>query len=227
MWKELSFMTNAEIFDKLYAHPNTMPWTRTVIPSQIEHFLETYVQDAENYIVAGAKALDIGCGEGYYSIYLTGANYEVTGIDVSKKAIEYAEANVKEADVDNIKFRVLDATKDLWKLNERYDLAIEWGLIHHLEPKQLEQYVYDVKQVLADGGFYLSASFNPESHMYGKPGDKVRKTPIGTTLYYHTLKEMEALFSPNFEVLDRRVEDMHGNNGSHKANVFYMRNKPK
>ena len=38
----------------------------------------------------GARILDLACGKGRHSIYLNELGYEVTGVDLSPRSIEYA-----------------------------------------------------------------------------------------------------------------------------------------
>ena len=46
---------------------------------------------------SGAKLLDVACGRGRHAIYLNQLGYDVTGIDLSKKSIAYAQAFANES----------------------------------------------------------------------------------------------------------------------------------
>lgn len=55
-----------------------------------------------------SKILDLGCGRGRHSISLNREGYDVTGIDLSEKAIETAREKAKNQNLSNIRFMVRD-----------------------------------------------------------------------------------------------------------------------
>ena len=97
-----------EDFEKAYEKPGMAVWTN-------KEPLKELVELVESGKVKPCKVIDIGCGEGYYSIYLAKKGFDVLGIDISEKAIEYAKQNAKQAGV-NIRFIAMDLF-DLPKLN--------------------------------------------------------------------------------------------------------------
>src|SRR6056297_2665814 len=46
------------------------------------------------------KILDLGCGPGFYSKRLAEAGYSVTGVDFSKKSIDYAKKQAEKENLD-------------------------------------------------------------------------------------------------------------------------------
>jgi SAM-dependent methyltransferase len=54
-----------------------------------------------------SKILDLACGKGRHSIFLNKLGYNVTGVDLAPKSIEYA----KEYETDHLKFYVGDMRK--------------------------------------------------------------------------------------------------------------------
>ncbi len=81
---------------------------------------------AEKGEVFGPTVLDVGCGDGNNAIYLASRGFDVTGIDVSAKAISIAKQNAREAEVD-VTFITLDAL-NLGTLAKRFDTVIDFGL---------------------------------------------------------------------------------------------------
>jgi len=77
----------------------------------------------------GLRVLDIGCGEGSYSIeLLDGGAAEVVGVDAAETAIGLA--NRRFEDRSEIQFR----TVNVYQLEERgYDVAVVRGVLHHLD----------------------------------------------------------------------------------------------
>jgi len=88
-------------------------------------------------VIAGKKVIDIGCGDGVYSIELLQAGAaEVFGVDAAKSAIECAR--IKARGLNRIAFQTID----IYRVDEpekRYDVAIVRGILHHL---------YDVKRAI-------------------------------------------------------------------------------
>ena len=54
-------------------------------------------------MIQPGRALDIGCGEGFYSLYLASLGFDVVGIDLSDRAVELARQNAKRAGL-NVSF---------------------------------------------------------------------------------------------------------------------------
>lgn len=78
----------------------------------------------------GKRVLDIGCGDGVYSIELLHAGaQEVVGVDAAEKAIECAQK--KAEGLQGIRFQTSDIYR-LEKPEELYDVVIVRGILHHL-----------------------------------------------------------------------------------------------
>lgn len=60
------------------------------IEKTMEHFISTAL------LQQGEKVLDLGCGPGLYSSRFCKKGIEITGIDISKRSIEYAQKKAEE-----------------------------------------------------------------------------------------------------------------------------------
>jgi 2-polyprenyl-3-methyl-5-hydroxy-6-metoxy-1,4-benzoquinol methylase len=201
-----------EIFEKIYEKPGAV-WTRPEPPQEL-------IELIENGKIKLGRAIDIGCGEGYYSIYLASKGFDVLGIDISENAIKYAKENAANQKV-NVRFIVMDIA-DLSKLKEKFDFVLEWGLMHHIMPPQRQQYVKDVANLLNPNGKYLSACFNEQSPEFGGAGKKYRESPLGTKLYYSSKSELKELFEPHFRIIEAKIITMRGKEKAHIGNYFFM-----
>ncbi len=105
-----------EIFEHIYKKPGVL-WTRTEPPQELVKLIESRK-------INPCKTIDIGCGEGFYSIYLASKGFDVTGIDLSEKAIKYAKTNAANRGV-NVHFLSMDIA-DLAQLDEKFDFVFEW-----------------------------------------------------------------------------------------------------
>lgn len=105
--------SNYDEWDKIYRkYPlESLPWElgkpRTVL-----------VELVEKGLIRKGKALDICCGAGTNAVYLANKDFQVTGIDVSSKAVEYAKEKAKQANI-KIKFMVQNFLELPFKDEER------------------------------------------------------------------------------------------------------------
>lgn len=58
-------------------------------------------------IQPGAAVLDLGCGPGLYAVRLAQRGFAVTGVDYSRRSIDYATAFAKQNELD-IQYRYQD-----------------------------------------------------------------------------------------------------------------------
>ncbi len=202
-----------EEFEKIYEHQGKAPWTFEKPPKEL-------VKLVENRKVLPCKALDIGCGEGFYSIYLASKGFSMTGLDRSKKAISYAKQHAVGFGVC-CKFLVLDY-KDLDKLEGKFGFIFDWRFLHEIvDENERKEYVRNVSRLLVPGGKYLSVSFTGESDYWGT--GKIREAPTGIKLYFGKLEYMKKLFDPFFKILETRLIQIPEKPGMVvSANYFFM-----
>lgn len=81
-------------FERLYA-ATTDPWALSVSPMAQQRYLA--VIDALTPLTPCNSILDVGCGEGHLTRYLTGLSHRVVGIDVSPSAVARAQYSVPSA----------------------------------------------------------------------------------------------------------------------------------
>jgi 2-polyprenyl-3-methyl-5-hydroxy-6-metoxy-1,4-benzoquinol methylase len=182
-----------DIFEKEYEKPDAR-WTNENPPQELIELI-----DSET--IKPCKTLDIGCGEGFYSIYLAERGFKVAGIDFSEKAIEYAKKNAQEKDV-NVKFIAMNV-KDLDKLNEKFEFVFEWAFLHCItKPKERKEYIENVSKLLNNGGKYFSICFNEDQL---KEIPKESKKKLESILYFSSLNELKELFNPYFKIIESKV----------------------
>ena len=201
-----------ELLEEIYRrfHPEKIPWNREEPPPQL-------VELVESRKVKPCKAIDLGCGTGNYAVYLASLGFDVTGVDFSENAIEYAKMKANEKGVE-CNFMVSDVL-DL-SMEEEFDFAYDWELLHHIMPEERPEYVEVVHRLLSAKGKYLSVCFNEKSPEWG--GGKYRTTPLKTLLYYSSEKELEELFEPFFKNLESGLIEVGKPGSKHLANYFLM-----
>jgi len=215
-------MTQKQAFEKAYETRKETPWTETEPPKEL-------VELIENKKIFPGKTLDVGCGEGFYAIYLASKGFEVTGIDFSENAIKLAKENSKKANA-NIKSITMDAM-NLDKLNDKFDFIFEWTLLHQIAPEERKKYVEGINKITNLGGKYLSVCFNEQDPKITGPGPKVRvipkdsRGPTGGKLYFSSLDELKELFEPYFKIIESRVTKIFRGGKTHVVNYFFMGKK--
>lgn len=196
--------------DRIYREMplDSIPWNIDSPPSVL-------VDLVERGEVRPCRAVDLGCGTGNYAMYLAGRGFEITGIDSSITAIRIARKNAEKRNL-SCRFIVADLLGDLQEVPGTFDFAFDWEFLHHIVPEDRGKYLGNVRKILNPGALYLSVSFSEEDPQFGGTG-KVRKTRIGTTLYFSSEEELSRLFSKFFSLREVKTMGIEGKYGPHRA----------
>lgn len=124
-----------------------------------------------SYLTLNDKILDVGCGVGKVSEYLTEKGYIVTGIDLNEKAIKQAQERNKK-----IKYKIVDVTETLPFENDSFDAIVVSFLFVSLIMKENQEVVAkEMTRVLKKGGYIwiCEATYSPDYEERYKLGKKV------------------------------------------------------
>lgn len=95
------------------------------------------------------KILDVGSGSGTIGLYLSSLGFKVIGLDVSKHAVDRANASAQRLDIQSIsKYINIDFVR--FSSNEKFDVIICFEVIEHLENDNFA--IQKLKEKLAPGG---------------------------------------------------------------------------
>ncbi len=202
-------MKTADI-DEIYQRMplDKIPWNMEVPPDALVELIRSGK-------VRPCRTIDLGCGAGNYAIYLAGIGFDVIGVDSSPTAISFALEKAKRLGV-TCSFVVADLLGDLHEVNGKFGFGFDWELLHHIMPEDRETYVKTVSSLLNPGATYLSVCFSEDDPQFGGTG-KIRKTPIGTVLYFSSESEIRELFDPYFSIKELRTIEVSGKFGPHRA----------
>ena len=92
------------------------------------------------------KILDLGCGYGKHSIYLSQNDFNVTSIDINKQAIEWLEKYIDANHVSNINVIKADIN-DLPFENDYFDGIICSSVLHHQGLKEIKNSISEMYRV--------------------------------------------------------------------------------
>ncbi len=127
------------VFDDAYAS-RTAPWViGEPQPAIITLEREGWVR---------GKVLDVGCGTGEHTIYLSGLGYDVYGLDSSPRAVEQARANATARNVE-ADFQVADAL--VLGDHTTYDTVIDSALFHIFDADDRARYVRSLHRACRPG----------------------------------------------------------------------------
>ena len=125
------------------------PWDTGVSPPELFEFIDTH---------PAGTALDLGCGTGTNAITLSQNRWDTTGVDFVGKAIKTARKKAEAAGV-KVKF-IIDDVALLKKVShQQFNFILDIGCFHSLSPIQKQNYVKNIKQLLAPGGSFLIYSW--------------------------------------------------------------------
>jgi len=127
------------------------PWDTGVTPPEVKAFVEDHHPPG--------RALDLGCGTGKNAVYLARHGWRAVGVDISRLAILQARWRAFRAEADP-KFYRGDVT-DLSFLDEPFDLALDIGCLHSLDPADRPPYAAGVIRLTRPGGWYMLYAFTP------------------------------------------------------------------
>ena len=138
------------------------PWDTGITPPEI-------VAMVDSGKVHIGRALDLGCGTGTNAIYLAQHGFEVTGVDISGRAIALAKRKVRSAQLtDRVRLERGDVTlMRRWATGHSIDFAYDIGCFHNLESEARRRYVTALTAVLKPGAVYMVYAFEPSTDRRG------------------------------------------------------------
>ncbi|AUS09953.1 class I SAM-dependent methyltransferase [Laceyella sacchari] len=143
-----------EYYKKKYStlKPSQYEWTSGTASPKLINMVETGV------IPEGAKILDIGCGIGTEAVYLALNGYDVTGLDISKDAIEKGKQLAEFYGVE-VNWLVADVLGIPIK-SDSIDVVTDRGCFHCIRAEQREKFANEIARVLKQGGLYTMSCFS-------------------------------------------------------------------
>lgn len=119
----------------------------------------------------GARALDLGCGEGADALWLAGQGWQVTGVDWSGVAVQRARAAAAAAGAQAT-FAVGDITDAAWlaTLSDTGTFDLVTLAFLHPEPGDRARFYAPLPALVAPGGHLLVIAHDPDHGVRGLPG---------------------------------------------------------
>jgi ubiquinone/menaquinone biosynthesis C-methylase UbiE len=168
------------------------------------------VEYVEKGLLPKGKTLDLCCGAGTNTLYLAQQGFDVSGIDISKTALEIAKKKAQQAKV-NIDF-LMESFINLSFSDSKFYFVFDMGCFHHVHIEDRAKFIEGVHRVLLQGGVYMLTCF---SHRNGPAWN------------HFTRQQIIDLFSGCFEL--KQIRHNSSNEGDGVIRFFYtalMKKKP-
>lgn len=142
--------------------------------------------------LSGKNVLDIGCGGGILSEGMARLGAQVTGIDLSEKALQTAKLHLLESG-QQVTYRKIAAEELAAEQPGQYDIVTCMELLEHVpDPSSI---VRSCAQLAKPGGhvFFSTLNRNPKSYLYAVIGAEylLQLLPRGTHEYAKFIKPSE------------------------------------
>lgn len=112
-------------------------------------------------LVQGKKVLDAACGVGYGTALMASVAEEVTGIDISCEAVQYAKK--RYSDIGNVSY--LEASiAELPFPDKTFDIIISFETIEHVNEAIQNSFLKEIRRCLKDDGILVMST--PDKRTY-------------------------------------------------------------
>lgn len=145
--------------------------TRKIIKSSVFRIVMNMLRNSK-----GKNILDIGSGDGRYSLRLAKRN-NVTAIDISKPFIRYVKSRIIDLGLEkSLRVIHMDATKLDFK-GENFDIVLCIDILHHLPDRECIKVFMGINRVLKDGGILITEFRNKKNPLIRYAYKKFMKGP--------------------------------------------------
>jgi SAM-dependent methyltransferase len=179
------------VFGRLYRRAPTvesLPWHREQPPPLLER--------AVAQRPTRGRALDLGCGEGVYAVYLAQQGFSVVAIDFVAAALAAAKTRAEQAGVE-VELREGDVVE--YEAPSAFDVVLDSGCLHHLPGGKVRAYRNRLDEWLAPGGDYVLVHFAHRPRVLWIPKGPRHMTRDEAVAFFAPL-ELQAYDETDFDV---------------------------
>ncbi|MFQ5621700.1 MAG: methyltransferase domain-containing protein [Candidatus Nanoarchaeia archaeon] len=208
------------MFERQYAEEECL-WGLSPDPLLVENIEEIPV----------GKALDLGVGEGRNALFLAHKGFQVTGIDISSKAIEKFLELAKEKGL--IPEGLVMDIRDFEFRPDAYNLIVATATLHFLRRKEVYEITSKIIRSITPGGYVYIKDFTVDDPSYQTAKKRLKQIEKNTFyspklfsyLYFFSHNELKGMFK-DFEIKVYKEEistdSGHGKSGPHKHGIALL-----
>jgi|GEM_PF-2188846 len=109
-----------------------------------------------SFLPVDGRVLDLGCGEGFYTLLFASEGYPVLGIDISASAIALANQRAAAQNRTDVQFRVGDVTHLAGLSDQSFDTVLSIHCFHCLsDARDRSAHLQESWRVLRPGGIFV------------------------------------------------------------------------
>jgi SAM-dependent methyltransferase len=111
----------------------------------------------DEFVTKQSRVIEIGCGTGYYGIYLYDKSKEYIGVDLTPENIELFNEKIEKKKIKNITTMVGDAANLLGINENEFDVVLVFGPMYHLPPEERDMAFEESKRICKRDGIIMFA----------------------------------------------------------------------
>jgi SAM-dependent methyltransferase len=138
------------------------PWEDAAThPPAARHIISLFEEEEQGRRAPYGRALDLGCGRGYWAVELARRGWSVTGVELVPKAVRAARARVRDARVEaEIVQGDVTALRSAG-IGSDFRLVWDFGTVHGLTDEQRHAVGREVNALAADDATILMLAWAP------------------------------------------------------------------
>lgn len=149
------------IFYKFQYLIGLTPWERMPSLPLGEQAIELLDREMGTREPPYGRALDLGCGTGFWSVRLAQRGWDVTGVDIVLKALRVARDRGRKAGVGARFVHGSITELPAEEVGSGFDLILDFGAVHGLSPEQVQAVGREATAVSTEDATLLMYAFSP------------------------------------------------------------------
>ncbi len=226
-------MAQEEVWDREYRKSKLL--TKENKPqSDVVRFVRFLKDEGVNF--ENSKVLDLGSGTGRNSFYFAELGAKVTGLEISKTAVDLAKKNAEEAGL-SVEYVKKNIGEEFALEDDSFDVALDVTSSNSLNEAEREIFLKESHRVLKNGGYFFTKALCKEGdvnakhllkNFFGKEKDTYIMPDLGVTERVWSKEDLISTYEKYFKILhmEKKTSYSRMNDRSYKRNfwIVYLKN---
>lgn len=188
-----------------------LPWDQPEINLHLKKLLK-HAESKE------AKALDLGCGTGTTSRYLSNLGYLVYAWDISCTALK--RAKILSSNYSNINYNCGNLLKGAFLKENFFDLVLDLFFLHHVQKDDIPSYFKGINSVVNSSGKYIVGVLTQKSSVKTRPSE----FSLADVIYWNK-EEIVNFIGSNWELLGHGIYSLSCNHKEYQYTLCFFSRK--